>query len=298
MVGLFYFKYWLGNCIKMYQIRRKLMSIRNRLKPGQPYDVNHALSKTLARPINRNLTNTNKTSGFKDILDNAISLKKPIPQKSIFSNDIGWLSKKFESGSDDISAIGYDPNGGTSYGTYQISSKQGTMSDFIKFLESKEPGWAQNLKAAGNSNTMSTKGKMPGIWKQIAAENPERFSALQKEFIMENHFEPAVKKIKNETGIDLSNASQALKETLFSSAVQHGATGGANIFIKSIKNLQATNKNLSERNLIQEVYRQRSGKFPSSTPEIRASVLKRLNSEKTDALTMLANNTSLLNKKV
>jgi hypothetical protein len=277
------------------------MSIRNRLQPGQPYDVNHALSKTLARPISRNLTNANKTSGFKDVLDNAISgnaLKKSIPQNYLLSNDIGGLSKKFESGSDSISAIGYDPNGGTSYGTYQISSKQGTMSDFIKFLESEEPGWAQRLNAAGNSNTLGTKGKMPEVWKQIAAENPERFAALQKEFIMKNHFEPAVNKIKNETGIDLSNASPALREALFSTAVQHGATGGANIFIKSIKNLQATNKSLSERNLIQEVYKERSGRFPSSRPEIRASVLKRLNNEKTDALSMLANNAALLNKKV
>jgi len=276
------------------------MSIKNRLQPGQPYDINHRFSKTLTRPINRNFPDANKTGSFGDILDKTISanaLKKSMPkQESLLSSGIDGLSKKFESGENGVSVIGYDPKGGTSYGTYQISSRQGTMSDFITFLESEEADWADRLKAAGSSNTLGKKGKMPDVWKQIAYENPERFQELQNEFITQNFFKPALNMIEQKTNIDLSNSSLALKSALFSSAVQHGATGAANIFSKSIKNLQATNKNFTEKNLIQEVYRQRSGKFPSSTPEIRASVLKRLNSEKTDALAMLANKDSLINK--
>jgi hypothetical protein len=275
------------------------MAFKDRLQPGQPYDINHNISKTLTIPINRNRSNSNNTTGFKDILDKTISakiVKKTIGKDTSLINEAGYLAKKFESGVEGVSAIGYDAKGGTSYGSYQISSRQGAMSDFISFLESKEPDWANRLKAAGSSNTFGAKGKMPDVWKKIAKENPERFEELQNEFIAKNHFEPALNMIKQQTNIDLSNSSLALKAALFSSAVQHGATGAANIFSKSIKNLQATNKTLSEKNLIQEVYRQRSGKFPSSTPEIRASVLKRLNSEKTDALKMLANNDSLFNK--
>jgi hypothetical protein len=45
---------------------------------------------------------------------------------------IGKLSATFESGTAGVNAIGYDKNGGTSYGTYQIASKPGTMKEFIE----------------------------------------------------------------------------------------------------------------------------------------------------------------------
>ncbi len=50
---------------------------------------------------------------------------------------IGDLSSTFESGAQGVNAIGYDRNGGTSYGTYQIASKPGTMKGFIEFLREK-----------------------------------------------------------------------------------------------------------------------------------------------------------------
>jgi len=42
----------------------------------------------------------------------------------------GELSAKFESGKDGIAAIGYDRQGGTSYGKYQIASRVGMMKLF------------------------------------------------------------------------------------------------------------------------------------------------------------------------
>jgi hypothetical protein len=50
---------------------------------------------------------------------------------------LGKLSAKFESSKEGPSAIGYDTKGGTSYGTYQIASKTGTMSEFVAFLDKK-----------------------------------------------------------------------------------------------------------------------------------------------------------------
>ena len=54
---------------------------------------------------------------------------------------LGALSAQFESGKQGVSAIGYDKNGGTSYGAYQIASRPGTMDQFISFLNGKEPRW-------------------------------------------------------------------------------------------------------------------------------------------------------------
>ena len=93
--------------------------------------------------------------------------------------ELGKLSAQFESGRDGIAAIGYDRNGGTSYGKYQVSSRAGSLNDFLAFLDGEAPDISKRLRAAGPGNTGSRKGAMPDMWRAIADEQPERFEALQ-----------------------------------------------------------------------------------------------------------------------
>ncbi|MBA4357411.1 MAG: hypothetical protein C0405_06760, partial [Desulfovibrio sp.] len=44
---------------------------------------------------------------------------------------LGSMAALFESGDKGAAAIGYDRTGGTSYGTFQISSRAGTMNRFL-----------------------------------------------------------------------------------------------------------------------------------------------------------------------
>lgn len=58
---------------------------------------------------------------------------------------VGKLAIKYESAETGSQSIGYDRHGGTSYGTYQLSSKAGTFDNFLTFLQKNEPEWADTL---------------------------------------------------------------------------------------------------------------------------------------------------------
>ncbi|MBF0480837.1 MAG: hypothetical protein HQK81_11810 [Desulfovibrionaceae bacterium] len=202
----------------------------------------------------------------------------------------GNLCATYESGGDSA-AIGYDSKGGTSYGLYQIASNTGTMDRFMKFLDAKAPDIAQRLASAGPSNTGGKSGSMPQVWKQVAADQGKRFDDLQHEFIRESHYEPAAKSINMVCGMDVANKSQALREVLWSTAVQHGAHGATDIFVTAADNLQAkgttpTTQNF-DRSMIDEVYKLRSTQFGGQGSRVRQAVQNRLQNEKATAVAML-----------
>lgn len=212
----------------------------------------------------------------------------------VVSAGIGALSSMFESGKDGIAAIGYDRTGGTSYGKYQIASKTGSMDGFISYLKKEAPDLAKELGKAGKADTGSKQGAMPEAWKRIAAREPERFESLQHGFIMQTHFDPALNKVAELTGIDLSALSGTMQEVLFSTAVQHGPSGAGKIVARAMarvgeENLTSNNKAKAEKAeemLIRQVYDIRAGQFGSSTGQVQAAVKNRLNSEMGAALKM------------
>ena len=212
---------------------------------------------------------------------------------------LGSLAAKFESGSDGISAIGFDRKGGTSYGKYQISSRAGTMSAFLEYLDEKAPDLSKRLRAAGPANTGGRSGRMPTEWRSIAEADPARFEKLQEDFIRTSHFEPAMRSISESTGLGFSSMPVALQEVLFSTAVQHGPFGAVRIFNQALNSvgvnkLQPTGNTATEsfkragRQLIKQVYALRAGQFMSSTSGVQSAVRNRLNQEMNEALDMLA----------
>jgi hypothetical protein len=202
---------------------------------------------------------------------------------------IGALSAHFESGEMGPGVIGYDSTGGTSYGTYQISSRAGTMKLFVDYLSEKAPDLAGKLKAAGPANTGGCSGKMPEVWKQISASDPARFEKLQYDFIEKSHYSPAVQEISDRTGLDISKGPRALQEVLWSTAVQHGPKSAAKIFTKAIKRSQDKNDSVQMTRLIDSVYDIRSGQFGSSGSGIRSAAKNRFKEEGRMALAMLFN---------
>lgn len=203
------------------------------------------------------------------------------------ANGLGKLSAKFESGSDGIAAIGYDSTGGTSYGKYQIASKVGSMKSFLNFLDQEAPDLAERLRKAGPANTGSRKGAMPNAWRSIAKEQPERFEQLQEAFIHQSHYKPALEAIEQKTGIDTSHLSAAMREVIWSTAVQHGPAGAARIFAKADDLSGKAGDASYERKMINNVYSVRAGQFGSSTNKVRQAVRNRFKEEKQLALQML-----------
>ena len=204
----------------------------------------------------------------------------------------GFLSARFES-RNDPGAISHDRVGGTSYGVYQLSSKAGTFETFLSYLKDKAPQWAERLGGAGPANTGGTTGAVPLEWKKIAAENPARFSGLQRDFIRSAYFSPAAKWVAELTGIDVAGRAPALAEVLWSTAVQHGAKGSANIFQRAVQAAGSANSPDFDRTLIQEVYKNRAKQFPSSSSRVREAVRNRLGEEMRSALDLLDGASSL-----
>ncbi len=200
---------------------------------------------------------------------------------------LGSLSKKFESGSAGMAAIGYDSTGGTSYGSYQIASKVGSMENFLKIAEREAPDIARKLRSAGPANTGSRSGGMPDMWRKLAQEDTSRLQALEKQFIKETHYEPAVNKIAANTDIDTKNMSKAMQEVIFSTAVQHGPTGASRIFTTAAARAGNADDANFEKKLIDQVYSIRSGQFGSSTASVQAAVRNRMHEEKGLALSLL-----------
>lgn len=205
----------------------------------------------------------------------------------------GALARMFESGGDGSQAIGWDHVGGTSYGLFQLSSRQGTMDRFLAFLDSAAPELATRLRKAGPADTGGRTGAMPREWRAIAAENPRTFEALQLRFINESHYQPAMQAVLERTGLDVSKLPKALQEVLFSTAVQHGPAGAADIFAKAASGLDGvlgqkgfSGEDIAEH-LIREVYMQRSTRFGSSTSQVQAAVRNRLKSEHKLAMNIL-----------
>ncbi len=232
-------------------------------------------------------------------------------------DDLGGLSAQFESGEEGIAAIGYDRHGGTSYGKYQISSRAGTMDRFLDFARQAAPDIASRLEAAGPANTGGKSGEMPRVWREIAQEDPARFEALQERFIHESHYAPALQAVSRAAGLDKGALSPALREVLWSTAVQHGPAGATRIFARALDNIAGqpngqpngqpevqpngqtdgragaavqagtakAGRNF-EKQLIREVYAVRSGQFGSSSERVQAAVQNRLDREMKLALAM------------
>jgi hypothetical protein len=226
-----------------------------------------------------------ETSRVEQAKETAAVSRKVLP--STLEHQAGRLSAQYESNSE-IDYIGYDSRGGTSYGQYQIASKTGTMDYFVRFLDDKAPDIAARLRAAGPSDTGGRSGRMPATWKSVAAADPRRFEALQHEFIRSNNYSPAAKSIVLTTGVDVTRRSYALREVLWSTAVQHGPGGAERIFTQAIEKAEAMPAGQDfDKAVIEEVYRIRGQKFFRHNKRIREAVLSRFQDEKTTAIALL-----------
>ncbi|WP_291322681.1 hypothetical protein [Desulfonatronospira sp.] len=198
----------------------------------------------------------------------------------------GRLAARFES-ANRSDAIGYDHRGGTCYGIYQLSSNMGTMGEFLEFLEARAPELARRLKEAGPLNACGRTGEVPREWQKIDREHPALFPELQHEFIHETFFMPAARGVESRTGLNMEQASPALREVLWSTAVQHGVHGSMNIFERAAEKVDFKNVDTPDRDMIQAVYHERSRRFTSSSEAVQSAVQNRFKVEMQMALAML-----------
>lgn len=182
---------------------------------------------------------------------------------------LGALSRKYESsGNPATIANNKGDIGGASYGTYQLSTSSGNAQKFANQyggqLAGKKPGTA----AFNNA------------WKAEAAKNPKRFEQAQHDYIKKTHYDPVVKKHPW-----VNQYPKAVQDAVWSTAVQHGI-GGANKILSKVR------VGMTPEQVVKTIYAERGKNngmayFPSSSPQIRQSVVNRFKQEERDALAML-----------
>ena len=192
--------------------------------------------------------------------------------------DLGSYVKRFESGSRGPSAVGWDSTGGTSYGSYQIAYRTGTLSNFLKYAESNGEfgrNLAKELRATKNLDS-GRNGTSAKVWKKFAAvDGGKPLHALEHGFIKATHYDVAYKGLSSPIR-SLVDKDRGVQEALWSTAVQHGGEGASGIFNKVARKLGISSaENIDAQAYLKGIYQERSTRFPRSTAAVRASVKRR-----------------------
>ena len=204
---------------------------------------------------------------------------------------LGKLSERFETGGRGAGTVstGKGDAGGVSYGSFQMTSKPGggTVKRFVS-----QPDFPFRDKFAGLA---PGGGEFTAAWKQLAASRPEEFQASQHDFIKKTHFDPLVRKIISDDGLNVLTRSHALQDVIWSTAVQHGP--GSGIPHRARGTLAAKPEDPDfDRGLISAIYAERGRKnaagvlvhFSRNSASVQSGVARRFRDELADALRMLA----------
>lgn len=195
---------------------------------------------------------------------------------------IGQTSKMFESGKGGAGTVssGKGDFGGASYGTYQLSSSQGTLQKFLK----------------GSKYGDQFAGLQPGSpefnakWKEVAKSDPE-FGNSQHDFIKASHYDPQIDKLKK-GGIDLSGRGAAVQDAVWSTSVQFG--GNSSLIEKSLKGKDTSS--MSDADIVSAIQDYKVANndklFASSSAGVRAGTAKRATDEKTRLLALAGQDTA------
>jgi hypothetical protein len=123
---------------------------------------------------------------------------------------LGQTSEQYESSGRGAGLIstGKGDHGGVSYGAYQLSTKQGTLKEYLD--QSRYKAEFEGLEP-----------KTPAFdakWKGLARNDPG-FAKDQHDFIGRSHYEAQMARLR-ESGIDLSGRGRAVQDLVWSTSVQ------------------------------------------------------------------------------
>ena len=176
-----------------------------------------------------------------------------------------------------------DP-GGVSYGTYQLASKFGRADEFVKKYY---PDEFKGLK--GGTDEFTKK------WKELAARDPKELRANEHAFIKETHYDPQTKRLEKDLKLDVSKRSAALRDVVWSVAVQHGPN--TDVIVTAAKPLlkDAQIEDVTDEALTRAIYAERGRKdkdgklvrFRGVSDDWIPALTKRFDNELKDALEML-----------
>jgi hypothetical protein len=210
---------------------------------------------------------------------------------------LGWLSKSEEVGDRGPGTVssGIGDKGGPSYGSFQLSSesRNGAASNVEQFVRKY---YADQFAGLEVNSPMFQQ-----TWNDLGqGANARDFHAKQHRFIQNTHYDPVVRDLQDDLGIDPVLRSAALQNVIWSTAVQHGRKGGSQIIEAAIRCLARSKPlaDLIDEDIIRAIYAERARsdaqgklvqfKSKETSDETRATVARRFRREQAAALTALA----------
>ncbi len=199
---------------------------------------------------------------------------------------LGMLSGAFESPTEGLAAIGWDARGGTSYGRFQLSSKNEVVTKFVKSLEAKKDDpQAQQIAQALKDSQFPTnredkngpkgtvlntydkgsyaktgKGTPMEVWRQYARQ----LKPYVEGFVIDKYYTTPINKAKmnfsrNKDLWNMIENSRTLQEVFMSTAIQHGQYEVGNFWNRIYNSLG--NKEKNPDTLIKEIYAVRKADY-------------------------------------
>lgn len=190
---------------------------------------------------------------------------------------LGQTSTKYETGGRGVGAIstGKGDHGGVSYGAYQLSSKMGSVQEYLN-----QSRYQDDFKALEPATP-----EFNAKWRELAIADPG-FAKDQHDFIQSKFYDVQNDRLRAR-GIDLSDRGPAVQDALWSTSVQFRgltstifAKGLTEKFGESYKLSELSDKNIVEA--VQDYKISHNNSLFKSSPEWWPGLLKRANHEKTD----------------
>ena len=177
-------------------------------------------------------------------------------------NHLGVLSEKYESNGDPgtISNTKGDL-GGKSYGAWQFSTNQGSLTTFFYWLEGENKKLFDILNAGWVADGNKNGAKFDAAWKSLATNHYKEFYELQHAFAKMIYYDKAIATLNARYNKDFNTYSFAFRNAVWSTAVHHGVGGATNKTTASLPGVISVaieQSNGDERDIIQRIYAQRS----------------------------------------
>lgn len=203
-----------------------------------------------------------------------------IIQDDKIESNFGYIAARYESNMN-VGAIADNPEdkGGASFGMFQLAANTGSVTSFMLWLQNENASIYNILNNARIADDNKYGENYKIAWKDIANNNYEEFYRLQLKYVKGTYYDGFMR-IANNNGYNpgqLLNYS-ATRNMIFSTAIQHGATGAYTI-------IHPIDKNLTLNDFIDKVYSNRLDRIGQSyepTSNIYLAVKNRYINESAD----------------
>lgn len=157
-----------------------------------------------------------------------------IIQDDISNSQLGYISAREESnGNPGIVAQNPNDKGGASFGVWQLSSKMGSVDEFLKFIQNKNSTIFSKLTDAKNRDNGKFSDNFINEWKSVADQYYDEFYELQRLFIKQDYYDAVIKMAnKNNMNLESFLDYNSTSNMIWSTSVQHGPGGTVNILKK------------------------------------------------------------------